>query len=944
MNSLTKKISLAPQLWLLSAIIFLMIVGTEIYSLYLEREQLKENFFREARASLETASSDIGPALWLHQADFLINVLTPLANKPDVSFLYLSDVQGKRVHGFKDGSFGALINEFKNQELSEYDDGNHLLIRQAVIFNEDPQGHLVMGFSRQWLRDSMAEKIRKTAIATAALTAALFFLTIIFSRRLSRPLTLASKIIRAYIEKENLTEEEFAAKNEDEILQSIESSAARMDFSSAEILFQLTPLPLVISDAGGKVENANRSACKFFEMNHPELLSSHLKTLLGENDFRVIQNHIENSAGDLNGYLAGIAARDGGKRIAELNIALLKNEEDRLKGYVMAFRDVSDNFSTRQEILENQNRMAAFNRKLFQKARELKSMQEKNIKYAGKLAQLIQISYDIIRCNTNQEILDILVSGGSRLVDAEECIIFLREGDKKRLDPVKTFPAELLKKLKPLPENNGVIWKTYRDNRSCFINGKSLQEQDVGDLGIAGAEMPDVIAAPISDRDYHYGVAVYLQRRKNVLFTEDMHLITALAHQSAITLDKIQLFDALKEKAGHLEKANFDLKNSRQQVVHLQKMESLGTLVGGIAHDFNNILGIIIPNIDLLRRGAGNNPEILKRADTIQEAAERAAELNRQMLMFSHTREVKPAPLSPNQLIRQIVTMLRKALGENIAVQLKLDPATPDIYADEARLSQALMNLAINARDAMPTGGTITFLTGVEDYAPPANPEAIAEKHVKISIKDSGTGIPKENLAKIFDPFFTTKGVDKGTGLGLSVVYGIVKSHQGYIEVESGPGQGAAFHLYFKPMKAVAEPAEEPQLSGYNSNGNENILVVDDEAGIREMLAELLESLGYKVFLAESGKTAVEIARNNKDIHMAIVDYTMPKMNGIETIKAIHQLDGNIRVLLSSGYADQARIIRKYPKIDGFLPKPYHIDEVAKIVKKSLKKRIVSEN
>lgn len=935
MEKPVKKLSIAPKLWLLSGITFILVVAIEVYSLNLDEEQLKENFFREARAVLETASSDIAPSLWLHQSDFLNDVLQPLANKPDVSFLNLSDAKGKRIYGVKDENISGLIAEFKAQGLPEYEADNHLLIGQTVVFNDEPQGYLVVGFSRQWLEDRQGEKVRKTAIVTGALAVILIFLTLIFSRILSRPLKLASNIIREYLDREELSDG--AGK-----FSSMPYRAGK-NVLYPEALFQLTPVPILITNAEGGVESANRSLCRFFAMNHPDLLGKHLKSLLGENDFKILKNHVDTAGGDVNGYLAVIPAKDGKKRIIEINLALLRDENDILQGYIVSFLDVSNNFQTQREILENQTRLSAVNQKLLQKAAELESAHEKNMKYARKLAQLIKISYDIIRCNSNREIMNILVSNGAQLLDAEECIVFLWEGQKKHLKPVETFPGKLLKKLHPISENDSIVWKTYQDNRSCFLNESSLQPQDYKDLGISRSEILDLIAVPISDEDYHYGVAVYLQRRKNILFTEDMHLITALAHQSAITLDKIQLFQALEEKARHLENANADLTNSRQQVVHLQKMESLGTLVGGIAHDFNNIMGIIIPNIDLLRLSAGDNPEILKRAYTIQKAAERAAELNRQMLMFSRTHEVELAPLSPNQLIREIVAMLRKALGKEITVQLKLDPATPDINADNTRLSQVLMNLALNARDAMPEGGSITFLTAVEEYRPSANPDAQLENYVKISVQDTGTGISKENLEKIFDPFFTTKSVDKGTGLGLSVVYGIIKSHDGYIEVESKPGRGTTFHLYFKPIEAMAEQPAEKQFSGY-SNGNEIILVVDDEAGIRDMLNELLVSLGYNVLLAENGKAAVETVRNTKDIYVAIVDYTMPKMNGIETIKAIHQVDGKIRILLSSGYADQGKIIHKYPNIDGFLPKPYHIDEVARIVKETLKKRVVSES
>jgi PAS domain S-box-containing protein len=941
MEGLIKKISIRRKLWLFAGSVFLLVAGYELYSLYLEREQLKKDFFREARASLKNASSDIGLGMWLYQNDFISEVLKPFGDKPDVVFLNLSDRKDKRIFGIHDENFTPLINGFKQQGTGEFDSEDHLLICETITYNDEIQGYLVVGFNRRWLGNKIADRAQKTAIATAALAIILIILTLIFSRILSHPIRFATGIIREYLDRENLPEE--PAVLSDEEMLSREAKASAGNLPPANALFQLTPVPVLITDDAGRVEDANRSACRFFGKNHHDLLETALETFLGKNDMKIIKSHIDSSQRDINGYLSVIPSQSGKKRIVEINIALLRNEDDMLKGLIVAFLDVSDNFRTQQEILENQTRMTTLNQKLLQKARELENAHEKNMKYARKLAQLIKISYDIIRCNSNGEIMNILVTGGTQLLEAQECIVFLCEGQKNRLEPVKTFPGKIIKRLKPIIENDGLIWRTYRENQSQFLNERFLQPQDFSELGFAAPEKLDLIAVPISDQDYHYGVAVFLQRQKNILFTEDMHLITALAHQSAITLDKIQLFEALKEKAQHLEKANADLRNSRQQVVHLQKMEGLGTLVAGIAHDFNNIMGIIIPNIDLLRMNAGDNQEILKRAYTIQKAAERAAELNRQMLMFSRTHEVKLAPLSPNQLIRQIVSMLRKALSKEITVQLKPDPATPDINADETRLSQVLMNLALNARDAMPEGGSITFTTAFEDYVPSAEPDAAPEKYVRITVSDTGTGIMKKNLEKIFDPFFTTKSVDKGTGLGLSVVYGIIKSHEGHIEVESEVSKGTAFHLYFKPIEIVEEQPPEPQYTA-PIKGDEKILIVDDEKMIRDMLSELLETLGYTVLMADSGKKALEVARENRGIHIAIVDYAMPKMNGLETIKAIHQIDVSIRILLSSGYADQAKIIHKYSNIDGFLPKPYHINEVEKIIKDTLKKRTVSEN
>lgn len=920
------QVSIRLKLWSLSAVIFILLILFQGYTLYREREQLKEDFFREARSELGTLSEKIAASLWLYQIDFIEQTLQPLTDREEISFLYLSAASGKRVFGLRDEEHVSLLNRFRQSNRDGLEADGYLLIRQAVIYNGETQGYLAAGFNRRWLDEKMFRKIREAILFTGILGALLTLLTALFARALSRPAQLAAKIIEEYFEagRDPLAAAALAG----------EGGGAPPPHSRQSSLFQLTPVPLLLADPSGRILQANGSAAEFFETDPAELAAANLEKLLGANDFNIIRSHLAASGGNVEGYLAAIGFPGGRKKIVEINVAVLREAQGEARALLAAILDVSDKFLTQQEILENQHRLAALNQKLLQKTAELEAAHDKNMKYARKLASLIKVSYDIFRCNSNREIVELLVSAGSELVEAEECAVFLWDERKNHLAPVKSHPEKLLQRLRPIGEGRGAVWRTYRENQSFYLAEESVQAPDLAELGISKPEALYLITVPLCDRDYKYGAAVYVQRRKGVFFTEDMHLITALAHQSAITLDKIRLFQALREKAGRLEEANSELKNSRRQVLHLQKMESLGTLVGGIAHDFNNILGIIIPNVDLLRAKAGDREEALKRASIIQTAAERAAELNRQLLMFSRTHEVNLAPLSPNQLIRRLAETLRNALGSRIKIELRLDPAAPPVNADETHLNQALMNLALNARDAMPQGGVLTFQTALQEFTPPNGP---AGRYVKISVRDTGAGIAPEHLDKIFDPFFTTKSVDQGSGLGLAVVYGIVQSHGGHIAVESRLQKGTAFHVYLKPAE-IAAPAAVPAPAPA-ANGHENILIVDDEAGIRETLSELLVTLGYNVLAAESGENALRIARSTPNIHVAIVDYTMPHMDGIATVKAIHRIDAKIRILLSSGYADQEKIIHKYSHIDGFLPKPYHMNEVAKILKETIRKR-----
>ena len=282
--------------------------------------------------------------------------------------------------------------------------------------------------------------------------------------------------------------------------------------------------------------------------------------------------------------------------------------------------------------------------------------------------------------------------------------------------------------------------------------------------------------------------------------------------------------------------------------------------------------------------------------------------------------------------------MLQRAFGEKIKLNLQLSPNLPAITGDESKLAQAFVNLALNARDAMPDGGEFRIETNVAEYAPPDQPEK-RKKYVHISVTDTGIGIPEKDLFNIFDPFFTTKSPRKHTGMGLAVVYGIVKSHNGFITVESKVRKGTTFHIYIDaalPTAKKTQPAA-PKRSEKIIDKSNRVLIVDDEALVRESLNDLLEHLGYNVIQAENGMEALTILEKNPDIQLAIVDFAMPQMSGIQTIRAIRKINPNIRIILSSGFADQERAVTPNSGIQAFLQKPVQLESLAETLEMVLK-------
>ena len=369
-------------------------------------------------------------------------------------------------------------------------------------------------------------------------------------------------------------------------------------------------------------------------------------------------------------------------------------------------------------------------------------------------------------------------------------------------------------------------------------------------------------------------------------------------------------------------------------------MESVGTLAGGIAHDFNNALTGIIGYADLLRMRLGGDPLALADLDEISRAAERAATLTRQLLTFARRQVLEPVNLNLRDVVKDLMRFFVKVAGEQIEVKTSLAPDTPTIAADRGQIEQILMNLIVNARDAMAGGGQLLVETGevfLEDDYIQEHQYMERGRYALLEVSDTGIGMDEATRERAFEPFFTTKGPDKGTGLGLSVVYGIVKQHKGSINLYSEPGKGSTFKIYIPAIEAAPEVrvAVKPEpIRG----GSETILLAEDEEPIRALAERILKEIGYTVLSASNGEEAIEVFRRHKEtISLAVLDVVMPRMSGKAAFETIHKLNPLLKVIFMSGYTANA-IHQSFVLTTGlpYLSKPFGPSSLTRKVREVL--------
>jgi signal transduction histidine kinase/ActR/RegA family two-component response regulator len=402
-----------------------------------------------------------------------------------------------------------------------------------------------------------------------------------------------------------------------------------------------------------------------------------------------------------------------------------------------------------------------------------------------------------------------------------------------------------------------------------------------------------------------------------------------------------ELESRVAERTEALRSANAELvrdiderKKLEQQLIQAQKMESIGTLAGGIAHDFNNLLNIIQGYSFLLRRARGHSNEMEDSLNTIDETLQRGSALVQRLLTVAQKTTGRPTLLDINILMEELIKIVKETFPKGIEVSSSLMASLPAIMADKTQLEQVVLNLLVNARDAMPNGGSLVLETSSVRGAELNFPDATADHYACIKVTDTGSGMEQSIRNRIFEPFFTTKNKSQSTGLGLSVVYGIVKNHNGFVQVESNPGSGTTFRIYL-PLNSSSQENTPPTVkkaepSGITSSHGSTILIVEDEVRALDLLSKVLLRQGYKIFKASDGEMALQVFEQHKhDIDAVLLDFGLPKITGTDVLHSIKRSKPGLPVVIASGFF-AAELETEIGQIDiaAFLQKPYRPDEV----------------
>ncbi|HEU5319542.1 MAG TPA: ATP-binding protein [Methylomirabilota bacterium] len=394
--------------------------------------------------------------------------------------------------------------------------------------------------------------------------------------------------------------------------------------------------------------------------------------------------------------------------------------------------------------------------------------------------------------------------------------------------------------------------------------------------------------------------------------------------------------ETLRAYAGQLEA---EVAQRTEQLLQAQKMEAVGLLAGGIAHDFNNLLTVILSYATLGLQRLGRDTPVATGLEIIQQTAERAALLVRHLLAFSRRQKLEPRVLDLNCVVTDMGEMLRPLLGEDITLVTVPGLALDRVSADQSQLEQVVMNLAVNARDAMPQGGRLVLETANVDFRTRARrppPGLREDRYVLLAVSDTGTGMDAATRARIFDPFFTTKGPGRGTGLGLSTVYGIVKQHDGHIAVESAPGQGTTFRIYLPRVEAPAPPPPTARRAPAPAPPHETILVVEDEDAVRAVTVEILRGHGYTVLEAADGLEALRlVARHAGPLDLLLTDIVMPQLSGWQLARRLADVRPETKTMFMTGYSE---IALAHDGASGapVLQKPFRPDTLLRTVQETL--------
>jgi len=441
-------------------------------------------------------------------------------------------------------------------------------------------------------------------------------------------------------------------------------------------------------------------------------------------------------------------------------------------------------------------------------------------------------------------------------------------------------------------------------------------------------------------------LAAALDRARTETEAKAAELQRALSEAARLNRALRQLNDTLeervRERSRELEKQTEERLKAETALLQAQKMEAVGQLTGGVAHDFNNLLSVIIGSLELMENVAGDNPRLLRSIVMAQRAAERGARLNEQLLAFARRQILRPQIIDLNEVIAEYQGLLRRAVGETVTVYMDLTSVPCRCNIDPVHLETAILNLAINARDAMPFGGSLWIETACCAEGEEEIREFCPGSYVRLSVKDNGTGMSADVIDRVFEPFFTTKAEGKGTGLGLSQVHGFVQQSGGYVRIDSNLNEGTNVKFYLPLATGDALEAEPQRPDRVPLRiGSETILVVEDDADVSEIVRSVLSNAGYRILSASNGPEAILMLQADQHIDFLFTDLVMPGgMNGVELARQAQQLRPGLKILLASGYAAGAGVAEEVMR-DGLplMLKPYRHQELLTRIRSMLDSR-----
>jgi signal transduction histidine kinase/ActR/RegA family two-component response regulator len=559
-----------------------------------------------------------------------------------------------------------------------------------------------------------------------------------------------------------------------------------------------------------------------------------------------------------------------------------------------------------------------------------------NVELERKIASLMSLqeaSQAVVSILDEQGLIQTIMNLVKSVIGFDRAVLFLVDDKQEKLRFAQAVGAmdsslEVVRDYEvDIDRMTNIIARVAATGRPKFVKDVEKSDLRKGNILLSLFQPSNFAAAPLIARNKVIGVlAGEVPSDIDDVSEPDLNLLMTFSNQIAVAIENARLYR--------------DLERTYRSSLQAQKMEAVGNLAGGIAHDFNNILQAILGNASLALYDLEKESPLYHKVKQIESSAERASGLIRQLLTFSRKGESQPRPIDLNFEVKEVRKLLSSTIPKMIQIETDLEPELKMIDADPVQVNQILMNLAVNARDAMPDGGKLVVGTKniyLDEQFCRTHSGATSGSHVMLWVSDTGHGIEKAVLNRIFEPFFTTKASGQGTGLGLATVYGIVKGHKGYITCESERGSGTTFTVYFRALAKTAQEHSVEHLEDHTVlTGTETILLVDDEAGTRDYVKEMLDGYGYAVLSATSGEEALEVfAREKGRIEVVILDVIMAGMGGKRCLDELLKLDPLVKVLMTTGYPESELIGEALESgAKEVLKKPFHAYEMVKSIRR----------